>query len=195
MKKLFMLLALAPLGAWGNYEIRDGIGWTFTIENGGATICRQNYFHPAIDEATNGAIVIPSRLGDYPGYPVMRIGPGAFQGCDRVTTVLIPASVIEIGDNAFSGCSSLTSITIPSAVVKIGDNAFSGCSALASIVVEAGKGRSSCPKARLIIFSRALDIRSWVFRCTTLSRLVIGAIRNLNVTNTRVSETCVIHTR
>jgi hypothetical protein len=35
---------------------------------------------------------------------VTSIGPGAFQGCSRLTSVTIPSNVTSIGKNAFKGC-------------------------------------------------------------------------------------------
>ena len=47
------------------------------------------------------------------------------------------SSLIYIGANAFYDCDSLTSITIPASVVEIGDYAFY-CSSLASLTIEEG---------------------------------------------------------
>jgi hypothetical protein len=50
-----------------------------------------------------------------------------FFGCSNLTSINIPASVVEIGRGVFCGCSGLTSLHIPASVVKIGQRAFCGC--------------------------------------------------------------------
>ncbi len=48
------------------------------------------------------------------------IAGGAFEGCDKLTGIMLPDGVETIDNNAFSGCSSLTSIYIPTSVTTIG---------------------------------------------------------------------------
>ena len=84
------------------------------------------------------------------------IASGAFDGCESVTSVTIPNSVIRIGDHTFTGCDNLTQVsvsngmtsiewgmfqacgnlvqvTIPNSITEIGAWAFSGCKKLAVI--------------------------------------------------------------
>ncbi len=60
---------------------------------------------------------------------------GTFNGCDNLTSVVIPNSVTIIGDGAFSGCTSLLSVEIPNSVVSIFEGAFSHCASLTSIAL------------------------------------------------------------
>ena len=76
-----------------------------------------------------GDVVIPNG--------VTSIGEGAFDSCERLTSVTIPESVTFIGKHAFSGCFALTSITIPAGVTEIVDTPFD-YSGLTSIEVDAG---------------------------------------------------------
>ena len=69
------------------------------------------------------------------GYRIASIGNNAFQGCDNVASITIPATVTTIGANAFSGCSSIEAITIPASVTSIGSGAFSSCASLTSLVM------------------------------------------------------------
>lgn len=48
------------------------------------------------------------------------IADGAFDYCENLTGVAIPASVTSIGDGAFAGCTNLASVTIPDSVTHIG---------------------------------------------------------------------------
>lgn len=54
------------------------------------------------------------------------IGVGSFEGCTKLTSVLIPNSVTAIGENAYMGCGGLTNIVseIPSPF-EIAENVFS----------------------------------------------------------------------
>jgi len=127
--------------------------WTFTIENGGATIT---------SSTATGVVTIPSAFG---GYSVLKVGSGSspvfanfssrvtsvtipnsvttlarkvFQGCAQLTSVTLGTGLTTIQDFAFKDCSSLTSITIPNTVTTIGTNAFYFCTNLTSITIGNG---------------------------------------------------------
>ena len=96
-------------------------------------------------------------------YSVTSIDNNAFQACNNILSITIPASVTSIGNWAFSECSSLTgvdfgensqltsignyafmhssdliSITLPSSVTSIGNRAFDNCSNIETITVKSG---------------------------------------------------------
>lgn len=52
------------------------------------------------------------------------VGNNAFSGCDNLTDMLIPDTVIKIGAGAFQHCSKLENIYIPETLVNIGSEAF-----------------------------------------------------------------------
>ena len=52
------------------------------------------------------------------------IAENAFDGCDKLTAIVIPNSVADIGHYAFNNCSGLSSVTIPISVITIGTQAF-----------------------------------------------------------------------
>ena len=55
----------------------------------------------------------------------------------RMTTLIIPSSVMSIDSGAFRGCRNLTTLSIPESVSKISPLAFcGGCDSLESIVVD-----------------------------------------------------------
>ena len=62
----------------------------------------------------------------------------AFEDCDNLVSITIPAGVTTIGDSAFKGCENLVSIAIPTSVTMIEANAFSGCTALEEVFMDAG---------------------------------------------------------
>ncbi len=79
------------------------------------------------DYAFNGCNNLTSVI--IPG-TVTSIESGAFYNCSGLTgDLIIPNSVTQIGPSAFYGCSGLTgSLTIPDAVTSIGNYAFEYCS-------------------------------------------------------------------
>ena len=81
-----------------------------------------NQEQPAIDDCSEGSLVIPENCKDY---QVTRIGGGAFYGC-MITSVEIPASVSEIGDGAFRSCSNLWNVSIKGSSVSVAEDAFEG---------------------------------------------------------------------
>ncbi len=77
-----------------------------------------------------GELIIPATID---GLPVTAIGFGAFWGCNQITSVTIPGSVISINDWAFRDCTGLTSVTIPNSIDSIGVYAFEGCIGLTTV--------------------------------------------------------------
>ena len=68
-------------------------------------------------------------------YRVTEIGEGAFQDCDKITSITINENVVTIGENAFSGCSGMTRVTIPNTVTTIGGFSFGNCTSLTEVVI------------------------------------------------------------
>jgi len=64
--------------------------------------------------------------------------PSAFQDCDTIYGITLPANLTSIGNDAFGICWSLNDLIIPSSVMSIGDYAFNYCSSLTGITVPAG---------------------------------------------------------
>ena len=61
---------------------------------------------------------------------IINIGNSAFEGCESLSTISIPASMTAIGDSTFKNCASLETITIPHSIIEIGNHAFDGCTSL-----------------------------------------------------------------
>lgn len=70
---------------------------------------------------TEQEFVIPDEID---GFKVTAIGEYAFNGCEDLSDVTIPDTVLSIGAHAFENCSSLESVIIPKSVVTIEENAF-----------------------------------------------------------------------
>ena len=63
------------------------------------------------------------------------IGREAFKGCEGLTSITFPESLVSIGNEAFYLCRGLTSITFPESLISIGSQAFLSCSGLTSIEI------------------------------------------------------------
>ena len=64
--------------------------------------------------------------------PVTTIGESAFESCDNLISIDLPAGLTTIGEYAFSNC-SLASIDLPASLTTIGERAFVSCDNLISI--------------------------------------------------------------
>lgn len=110
------------------------------------------------------------------GYPVSRIGAGAFENCTSVETIYMWAKVISIGEAAFRNCSKLESFDIPSSVTTIADSAFENCSSLENIYIW-GKVTSIGSSAFQYCTSlESVDIPS---SCTTIGESAFEGCTNL----------------
>ena len=85
-------------------------------------------------ETSTNTLIIGCKSTNIP-YDVEVIGVNAFYKCSKMSSIVIPPSVIRIEENAFYKCSSLKSINIPQNVAYIAENAFDGCISLISISV------------------------------------------------------------
>ena len=52
------------------------------------------------------------------------IGDSAFEGCEKLKTVILKNGLTKIGRRAFAGCKNLKTINIPRTVTEIADDAF-----------------------------------------------------------------------
>lgn len=109
----------APHDFDANYICRCGYEYdftkyfTFTVDKGEATLTG---FQRAYSVNYPKNLKIPS---SYNGFPVTKIGEGAFSGRSMLVNVIIPEGVVTIGCGAFTGCSSMKTIIIPSSVKSV----------------------------------------------------------------------------
>ena len=95
---LAVLLVLFMAAGHAEEERIDASGrWRYVLEDGGAVI--MGYVEEPGEE-----LVIPSELD---GYPVTGIGDKAFGWCESLSSLIIPASIIDIDYTAFDGCNDI----------------------------------------------------------------------------------------
>jgi len=58
-----------------------------------------------------------------------------YQSGSKITSIVIPNSVLSIGENAFFGCSELSSLVMGNGVTSIEQNAFAHCTKLTSVAI------------------------------------------------------------
>lgn len=129
MRKTLLLFTVLLFGLQGwattftvdgvTYTITDATNKTVAIGTGTGT------WTAAISTSTVGVFTIPSSV-NYNGnsYAVTAIGDYAFDGCEKITSVLIPTTITSIGRYAFYACFGLKSIVIPTSVKTLWPWAF-----------------------------------------------------------------------
>lgn len=60
---------------------------------------------------------------------------GVFDGCERISSFILPGDATSILNSTFLNCTALTSVTIPASVEKIDKEVFRGCSALSNVEI------------------------------------------------------------
>ena len=136
------LVLLLPTTA-GAYDFMvDSI--YYNVRNGQAEVTNKGHYSwssedVVLPDSYSGNVSIPSTV-TYEGisYPVTAIGQYAFKSSGKMTSIIIPNSVISIGKEAFYNCDSLITLTIPNSVTTIGDHAFKGCTRLSNITIGSG---------------------------------------------------------
>ncbi len=69
------------------------------------------------------------------------IGASAFEGCEALASIALPAEVTSIGNSAFKGCVKLATAAVPGELVAagLGESAFEGCVLLEEIDLSAAQ--------------------------------------------------------
>lgn len=76
------------------------------------------------------SVSIPSQIN---GIKVTSIGDAAFEACDDLTSVTIPAGVTYLGNAAFRRCTNLSSVTLPEGLKTIDGVVFKDCTSLKTL--------------------------------------------------------------
>lgn len=87
----------------------------------------------SLEEASFG---LCSNLSSVTMTSVKTIGAGAFDNCDKLTSISFGNSLESIGDGAFYSCSSLMQLELPETVNKIGEKCFMFCDELQTVNIK-----------------------------------------------------------
>lgn len=109
------------------------------------------------------------------------LSSGAFAGCERLKSVILPSSIRVIGNNAFYGCSNMETCPIEDNIEGIDMNAFAECVSLKDVrlgqnLLTIGDGAFyNCPIDRVIIPDMVQIIGNRAFDSDTeIKELSIG---------------------
>ena len=107
-------------------EISSIDGLIYYIDNN--EVCISDY------NGNKDELEIPSVID---GYTVTSIDDYAFS-CTRVTSVIIPDTVIRIGQGAFNWCTALRSVTLSASITSIEEDTFYNCYNLQTLIIPEG---------------------------------------------------------
>lgn len=82
-----------------------------------------------------GKLVIKPGVEYLSEYHPMGTSCGVFEGCTKLTEVVIPNTVTGFNDRVFTGCTSLKKVVIPDSVAFLGDSSFMNCTSLETITL------------------------------------------------------------
>ena len=102
---------------------------SITVDSGNATYRSQN--NCLIQGST---LVLGCKTSQIPqDGSVTAIGAFAFEGCNGLTVVTIPDTILNIGEGAFRDCNNLTTLHLGNGVQVVGKDAFAECDQLSAI--------------------------------------------------------------
>ena len=126
--KLFALtLALVASVSSFAYDFQDGYLFYNILADGTVAVTNERLGLPYNN--LPASLVIPSEVtGNYGAkYQVSEIADYAFQGCDKLESLVIPNTVKKIGIYAFTGCSKLLNISFPESLEDVMAGALYEC--------------------------------------------------------------------
>jgi hypothetical protein len=88
--------------------IKDDYPKKVIVDDVTYSVCEDRAFVVRCDKNAKGDIIIPDKVE---GKPVTFVDTRAFSGCEGITSVTLPDSVLNIGYYSFKACSNLASVT------------------------------------------------------------------------------------
>ena len=125
----------------------------------------------------------------FEGESIITIGTGAFEGCEKLSSINLPKSVVTVEPFAFKDCSSITSIDLSGSVQTIGEGAFFGCSALKNLTLSndvssvVKSAFTDCTALNYATYDNALYLGN-----ESNPYLVLVSAANLNITKCVVND-------
>ena len=123
------------------------------------------------------------------GGEITEIESGAFEGCEKISYVMVGDTVAKIGEKAFFDCAGLLSFEMGRGTEELGESALEGCVALNTVVLSPaltkigkraffGCGKLihiSAPNEKASLPRGVSQISDSVFEgCSSLSRIILG---------------------
>ena len=126
-KLLTLTLALMASVSSFAYDFQDGYLFYNILADGTVAVTNERLGLPYNN--LPASLVIPSEVtGNYGAkYQVSEIADYAFQGCDKLESLVIPNTVKKIGMYAFTGCSKLINISFPESLEDVMAGALYEC--------------------------------------------------------------------
>ena len=126
-KLLVLTLALMASVSTFAYDFQDGYLFYNILADGTVAVTNERLGLPYNN--LPASLVIPSEVtGNYGAkYQVSEIADYAFQGCDKLESLVIPNTVKKIGMYAFTSCSKLVDISFPESLEDVLGGALYEC--------------------------------------------------------------------
>ena len=145
------------------YVIVDGI--RYELKNNKATVVEQG---TNIEEADIKSVITYNEVD----YPVTSIKYQAFNNCNLLTRVTIPASITDIGSSAFASCNALLDIVVDTsntAYSSIDGNLYNKD---ATILIQYAKGKT---QTEFTVIDSVIEIGAAAFNgCINLEKVIFG---------------------
>ena len=112
----------------GEYGTKISEGLEYTLSG-------NSYIVASIGSCTDTMLVIPA---EHEGVPVVAIGKRAFEGNEKIISVVVSEGIQHIDSLAFANCLNLRNIELPSTLKKIEGGVFNTCISLVELAIPEG---------------------------------------------------------